>query len=68
MPNSQTVKHVPWTCKWGRFGGPVQPPERVVSGFVFWMCDHPAEASPRPLTRGSCDSCPRWERAEGTDD
>ena len=62
MPNAQTIKHVPWTCKWGRFGGPVRPSETGVPGFVFWMCGHPDEPGPQPLTRGSCESCPNWEQ------
>lgn len=64
MPHAHTVKHVPWTCKWGRFGGPVRPGENGVPGFVFWTCGHPDEPGPRPLTRGSCESCPNWEQPE----
>jgi hypothetical protein len=61
MPDTQTVKRVPWTCKWGRFGGPVRPLETDKHGFVFWMCGHPDEPEPRPLTRGSCESCRLWD-------
>lgn len=67
MAHTQTVRHVPWTCKWGRFGGPVSHAETSVRGFVFWTCGHPEEPEPRPLTRGSCDTCTKWELREDSD-
>jgi hypothetical protein len=67
MAKALAVRRVPWTCKWGRFGGPVRPLETTVAGFVFWTCDHPNEPVPRPLDRGSCDQCPYWEMPEDAD-
>ncbi len=64
MPTAQTVKRVPWTCKWGRFGGPVESRDAEMPGFVFWMCGYPAERGPQPLARGSCESCPNWQAPE----
>jgi len=61
MAKVQTLRKVPWTCRWGQFGGPVNPADMAIPGFVFWMCAYPAEASPRPLARGSCEVCPNWE-------
>jgi hypothetical protein len=66
MPMSLSVRQVPWTCRWGRFGGPVEQPGSGAAGFVFWVCAHP-EISPRLLERGSCEHCPHWEPAEGYD-
>lgn len=67
MPKAQTLRRVPWTCRWGRFGGPVPPLETGTPGFVFWMCGHPDEPTPRPLTRGSCEACPNWDMPEEAD-
>jgi hypothetical protein len=63
MGNAPTLRKVPWTCKWGQFGGPVSQPEAAIPGFVFWMCAHPSvtAATRGPLTRGSCEQCPDWE-------
>jgi hypothetical protein len=60
-----SVKHVPWTCRWGRFGGPMDVTSVARNpGFVFWICGHPAADGPRPLDRDSCERCPDWEPAE----
>lgn len=67
MLKAQSLKRVPWTCKWGQFGGPVPPLDTPVAGFVFWMCGHPGEPAPRPLTRDSCGMCPNWELPEDPD-
>lgn len=62
MVIAQSLRRVPWTCRWGRFGGPVQASGAAAPGFVFWVCGHPEEtAGPRPLGRGACENCPRWE-------
>jgi hypothetical protein len=62
MATAQSLRRVPWTCRWGRFGGPVKAAGVATQGFVFWVCGHPHETgAPRPLDRGACESCPRWE-------
>lgn len=57
------LRRVPWTCRWGRFGGPVDGPVPPEHGFVFWVCVHPERSQRRLLSRGSCEDCPRWEPA-----
>jgi len=66
MPTAESIRHVPWTCRWGRFGGPVTPSSETRPGFLFWVCDHPvkAERHPRILDRDGCAVCPNWERAD----
>jgi hypothetical protein len=66
MPVAQSIRHVPWTCRWGRFGGPVLRADEDAPGFLFWVCDHPALARPLPrvLNRQQCAQCPLWERAD----
>jgi hypothetical protein len=60
--NAQTLRHVPWTCRWGHFGGPVIPAPGVTPGFVFWVCERPQDPpGPRPLDHDSCQNCPYWE-------
>jgi hypothetical protein len=60
MATAETIRHVPWTCRWGRFGEPVPPPPPAVGGgFVFWTCAHP-QVEICQLTRDSCDRCSRW--------
>ena len=61
---TQSLRHVPWTCRWGRFGGPVDAPAGMGPGFVFWVCAHPGEGGLRPLDRDSCERCPDWEPSE----
>lgn len=61
--DTQTLRHVPWTCRWGQFGGPVAP-SGLTPGFLFWMCARPQDpAGPRALDPGSCENCPYWESA-----
>ena len=67
MLKVQAVRRVPWTCQWGRFGGPVPALQVEVRGFVFWMCGHPDEPTPQPLTRGSCEQCSRWKMPDDPD-
>jgi hypothetical protein len=65
MPTAQTLRRVPWTCRWGQFGGPVTPAGPPVSTAVFWVCDRPqGRAGPRPLHRSACEECPNWEPIE----
>ena len=63
MLTRATLRRVPWTCKWGRFGGPMR--SKDASGFVFWTCGLLQERSePRPLGRDTCERCPDWEPRE----
>jgi hypothetical protein len=57
------LRRVPWTCRWGVFGGPVRVSEAVEHGYVFWTCSHPDHSSPRLLSPGECASCAHWEPA-----
>jgi hypothetical protein len=60
MATAEILRHVPWTCRWGRFGEPVPPPSpATASGFVFWTCACPKMEDCR-LTRGSCERCGHW--------
>ena len=63
MPQ-QSLRHVPWTCRWGRFGGPVEPPGQATHGFVFWVCTHPMQDHPSVPARGACEACEWWEPGE----
>jgi hypothetical protein len=63
MPQ-QSLRHVPWTCRWGRFGGPVEASAQSPRGFVFWVCGHPLNDRPRLLDRTACQECPLWEPGE----
>jgi hypothetical protein len=63
---ASTLKRVPWTCEWGRFGVAVQDlgggDSRVDD--VFWACHHPGRAPELRLTkRGECERCPHWIEA-----
>jgi hypothetical protein len=59
MRTVATLRHVPWTCLWGRFGEPVPSSWPTLSPrFVFWICAHRDAES--PLTRDSCKQCRRW--------
>lgn len=56
------LRHVSWTCVWGRFGGKAPVPEGTeVPDRVFWTCHHPLLATlPRLLHRGECETCAYW--------
>ena len=64
MAIAQSIRHVPWTCRWGRFGGPVMVAEKGTPGFLFWVCGHPDSQAHRALDRQTCRECHRWEPAE----
>jgi hypothetical protein len=64
MSLQPTLRHVPWTCRWGRFGGPIDSAGTPVRGFVFWLCGHPDAPAGRLLDRGSCEACTNWEAAD----
>lgn len=68
MTTPHTLRREPWTCKWGRFGGPIEATIHEAPGFVFWTCAHPEEQPPRPLNRGTCEQCPRWEVMAGSEE
>ena len=58
-----TLRRVPWTCTWGRFGVAIEDPGAPRSWIdnVFWTCHHPTRASqPRLTVRGECEHCPFW--------
>jgi hypothetical protein len=63
--DTYTIRRVPWTCRWGRFGVSVDDTgmaSRVDD--VFWVCHQPDWAPESRLTRrGECDLCPFWEVA-----
>jgi hypothetical protein len=57
----RTLRRVPWTCQWGRFGVAVEqvtPTESRVDD-VFWACHHPS-AEIRSVSRRECETCPDW--------
>jgi hypothetical protein len=64
--NSHTIRRVPWTCEWGRFGVAVEELGDGGSRIddVFWAC-HQLERSPeiRLTKRGECERCPFWMAA-----
>lgn len=59
MTATTALRRVPWTCRWGSFGGPITASTQTPSGFVFWVCTHQERAG--ALRRNSCESCPYWE-------
>lgn len=61
MSDVANLRHVPWTCVWGRFGGRVDAPPGADVVDVFWTCHHPRlSPTPRLLHRGECETCPYW--------
>lgn len=60
MPTIHTIRKVPWTCRWGRFGGPVTEAGTVAPGFLFWVCGHPTAGAPKLLGRDTCEACAWW--------
>ena len=63
---SYTVRRVPWTCEWGRFGVAIEDlgagQARVDD--VFWACHYPKDARGVRLThRDECEHCPSWQEA-----
>ena len=61
-----TMRRVPWTCDWGRFG--VATEDLGAAGMsvdeVFWMCHHPRLAPQLRVARhGDCEQCPFWQEA-----
>jgi hypothetical protein len=64
--NPRTVRHVPWTCEWGRIGLAVEqlsPADSRVDD-VFWACHHHIRAPEiRLVSRAECTICPEWTPA-----
>ncbi len=63
---SYTIRRVPWTCEWGRFGVAIEDlgAQRSRVDDVFWACHHPTRAPDLRLTRrGECELCPYWIEA-----
>jgi len=64
--NSNTIRPVPWTCEWGRFGVTVEDlgAGRSRVDHVFWACHRPSgTAGIRLTTRDECERCPFWIEA-----
>ena len=60
------LRHVPWTCEWGRFGAAVEQLTSSESRVddVFWVCHHPVLAPHvKVLTSAECRTCPLWNPA-----
>jgi hypothetical protein len=66
--NAGSVRHLPWTCAWGQFGGPSivdvcsrDGELRAGEASSPWICLHP-EVRPngRHLRKGDCENCPFW--------
>ena len=61
--NPRTLRRVPWTCEWGRFGVAVEQLTATDSRIddVFWACHNPARSTEtRLVTRHECETCPAW--------
>jgi hypothetical protein len=64
--NVATLRHVPWTCEWGRYGVAVQQVTSHESQVddVFWVCHHPVIAPHlKALDCAECRTCPGWKPA-----
>jgi hypothetical protein len=63
---SYSIRRVPWTCEYGRFGVAI---EDLGSGEsrvddVFWACHNPQRSPELRLTRrGECEVCLYWIEA-----
>ena len=69
--NLRSLRRVPWTCEWGRFGVAVEQLGRGDSKVddVFWACHAPVRGSGvRSVTRGECENCPLWKVASRLQD
>jgi hypothetical protein len=64
--HAYSIRRVPWTCEWGRFGVTIAElydgNSRVDD--VFWGCRCPERGGGvRPTRRGECETCPFWKQA-----
>lgn len=58
---THTIRRVPWTCRWGRFGVTIEDRASVPRvDDVFWACHQP-EHDLRLTKRDECEHCPHWE-------
>jgi hypothetical protein len=58
----EEISHVPWTCRWGRFGGKVESSRRSGSNDLIWNCCHPELcAVQRIVLVDECEACRYWE-------
>ena len=67
---TQVVRHVPWKCQWGAFGGVPTPDaggkqSRTASGaereWSPWTCQHPqVHLEGGYVAKGDCEVCPFW--------
>ena len=63
---ASTIRRVPWTCEWGRFGMAIEDlgAGRTRVDDVFWACHYPRDGTELRLTkRGECEHCPFWVQA-----
>ena len=61
-----TIRRVPWTCEWGRFGLAVEDlgAGKTRVDDVFWACHNPRRSvGVRMTQRGECEECPYWIEA-----
>lgn len=64
--NSYSIRPVPWTCEWGRFGVAVEDlgAGRSRVDDMFWACHRPSGPSGIRVTkRDECEHCPFWREA-----
>lgn len=64
---AHSLRRVPWTCEWGRFGVATEDlgQDRSRVDDVFWACHYPkgAPGGVRLTRRGECETCPFWTEA-----
>ena len=63
----QKIRHVPWTCQWGRFGIAIEDLGAAGSRVddVFWACHHPRRGPDVSVTRrDECEHCQFWMATE----
>lgn len=62
---AHTIRRVPWTCEWGRFGVASEELDggRTRVDDVFWGCHRPSDGAIRLTKRGECETCPFWIEA-----
>jgi hypothetical protein len=58
----EEIRHAPWTCRWGRFGGKIEDSPTAGSDDLVWNCCHP-ELCPvlRMVLADECERCSYWE-------
>ena len=64
--NTYSIRQVPWTCEWGRFGVAVEDlgAGRSRVDDVFWVCHRPSSAAGIRVTRrDECERCQFWTEA-----